>query len=124
MKRAGLEATTSELRTRAVELGRQTMREIEIAADSIDAGTADPRILRSTLFLRLSSVPAVTEAVLRDDPVASMLDLYVFNAQLSGFLASSAGSSVLGDDVAMGRRAMARLAGRWEGRWRPRWGPM
>ena len=115
MKRAGLEATTSELRTRAVELGRQTMREIEIAADSIDTGPADPRILRNTLFLRLSTVPAVTEAVLREDPVAAMLDLYTVNAQLSGFLASPAGSSALGDDVAMGRRAMARLAERWEG---------
>jgi hypothetical protein len=114
VKRAGLEATTSELRTRAVELGRETMREIEIAADSIDAGTADPRILRNTLFLRLSSVPAVTEAVLREDPVVAMLDLYGFNAQLKDFLASPAGSAALGDGAAIARRAVGRLAERWE----------
>lgn len=114
MKRAGLETSTSELRSRAVELGRGTLGGIERAADSIDARTTDPRIRRNTLLMRLSSVTAVTEAVLREDPGVAMLDLYACHSQIAAFLASPAGTADFGDDVTILERAIARGAQRWE----------
>lgn len=109
-----MEASTSELRTRAVELGRQTIQEIEIAADSIDSRTTDGGIRRNTLYWQLSSVPAAGEAVLRDDPVVAMLDLYAFGLQLSDFLASPAGTLAFGPDVPIAQRAIVRARQRWE----------
>src|SRR5262245_18231023 len=47
VKRAGLQASTAELRTRAVELGRELMREVELAADSIASRSTDPAIRRN-----------------------------------------------------------------------------
>jgi len=113
-KTAGLQASTTELRTRAVELGREMMREIEYAADSIANGTTDTAIVANTLYLKLSSVPGMTEAVLRDDPVIAMLDLYGFRAQLSDFFASPAGLRSLGKDVTVAQEAMTRFDARWE----------
>jgi len=113
-KQSGLEASTSELRTRAVELGRELMREIEYAADSIDAGTVDPQIRANTLYWKLSSVPAMTEAVLREDPVIAMVDLYGFRVQLSDFLASPTGQAAFGKDVTVAQQAMVRFDQRWE----------
>src|SRR5512144_377956 len=91
VQRAGLESSTAELRIRAVELGREAMREIEIAADSIDTRTDDLHVRRNTLYFRLSAVPALTEASLRPDPVVAMLDLYAFRSQIANFVASPAG---------------------------------
>ena len=113
-KNARIEASTAELRLRVVELGREAMREVEIAADSIDAGDADARFRRNTLLWKLSTVSAASEAVLRENPVHAMVDLYAFRLQLDGFLASPAGSAAFGADVVVGRRAVARFARRWE----------
>jgi len=115
VKRAGLEASTAELRTRAVELGRELMREIELAADSISSRSTDPAIRRNCALLKLSTLSAGTEAVLRQDPVVTMLDLYAFRVQLSDFLSSPAGYSSLGPDVSIAQRTLARIASMWEG---------
>jgi len=114
VKRAGLESSTSELQALAVELGRESMGQIEIAADSIDAGTDDFTIRRNTLYLRLSCVPAVTEASLRQDPVVAMLDLYAFRLQMANFVASPAGHAAFGDQAPIAERAIGRNAARWD----------
>lgn len=114
VEQAGLTSSTAELRTRAVELGREAMREVEIAGDSIDAGTDDITIQRNTLYFRLSAVPALTEASLRPDPVVAMLDLYAFRLQVANFVASPAGRAALGDQIAIAERAIERNGERWE----------
>ena len=107
------QASTAELRAQTVELGRETLREIVVAADSIDARTTDPRIHRSTLYWRLSSLAAVQEASLRQDPVLAIIDLLTFELQLQHFLASPAGAAIFGVDVPIAERAVARLTERW-----------
>src|SRR5262245_53852120 len=114
VKQLGIEASTSEVRTRLVELGRDVLRATELAADSIDARTTEPRIRRNTLLWRLSSVPAVSEAVLREDPVAAALDFAAYRGQLTAFLASAAGESTFGPDVVIARRGIAALSESWE----------
>jgi hypothetical protein len=113
-KNAQIEASTAELRLRAVELGRDAMREVEIAADSIDARSVAARIRRNTLLWMLSTVSGATEAALRDNPVHAMVDLYAFRLQMEGFLSSTAGYANFGADVALGQRAVARFAKRRE----------
>lgn len=114
LKQASIEASTSELRTRVVELGRDAMREVEQAADSIDNRTTDAKIHGNTLLLRLSTVSGATEAVLREDPIIAIVDIYAFRLQLSAFFSSPAGISYFGEDAAIGGRAMDRLAAGWE----------
>jgi len=107
------EASTAELRAQTVELARETLREIVVAADSIDARTTDPGIHRSTLYWRLSSLAAVQEASLRQDPVLAIIDLLTLELQLQQFLASPAGAATFGADVPIAERAIARLTERW-----------
>lgn len=112
--KAGVQASTSELRARVVDLGREAIREMEIAADSIDAGTADTLVWRNTLYLRLSTVSAIEEAVLREDPAISMLDLWALRVQMSDYLASPAGSEAFGAGIPIAERATARQVERWD----------
>jgi hypothetical protein len=114
MERNQLESSTSELRTLAVEMGRESMRQIEVVADSMDAGTESLKVHRNTLYLRLSSVTAITEASLQPDPVHAMLDLYAFRLQLANFVSSPAGYEAFGDQFAIAQRALERNAARWE----------
>jgi hypothetical protein len=114
MERNELESSTSELRTLAVEMGRESLRQIEIVADSMDAGTESLKVHRNTLYLRLSSVTAITEASLQPDPVHAMLDLYAFRLQLANFVSSPAGYEAFGDQSAIAQRALERNAARWE----------
>src|SRR5262249_61858000 len=109
VKQAGTQASTSEVRPRVVELGRDVLRATEIAADSIDAVTSDPQIRRHTLLWRLSSVPAVTEAVLREDPVVESIDLFAYHGQLYAFLLSPAAVDAFGPRVGIAPRRIARL---------------
>jgi hypothetical protein len=73
------------LRTQTVSIGTEFLRQIEIAADSIEASTKDTRIQRNALEWKLSSVPAVEEAVLRGDLMIAVLDLSAFRQQLAAF---------------------------------------
>lgn len=114
LKQASIEATTSELRTHGVELGRQLVQEIDVACDSIDAGTTDPQVRRNTLLFRLSTLSGATEAALREDPVVSMLDLYAFKDQLANFTASPLAATSFGPGVPCTQRAVDRFARSWE----------
>jgi hypothetical protein len=114
VKMAKIDASTSELRTRLVEAGRDILRATEVAADSIDAATTDPSIRRNTLLWRLCSVPAATEAVLREDPIVATLDITAYRDQLLAFLDSPNGMATFGPGTGFARREIARLGADWE----------
>jgi hypothetical protein len=113
VKRAGIEASDLELRTATVALGRDFLREIETAGDSIEAQTKDVAIRRNSLQWKLSSVSAIEEAVLREDPVISMVDLTAFRGQTRNFLDSPAGAETFGADLPIAQRALARVETGW-----------
>jgi len=113
-KRAGFEGSNLELRTQTVSIGTEFLRQIEIAADSIEASTKDTRIQRNALEWKLSSVPAVEEAVLRGDLMIAVLDLSAFRQQLAAFLGSHAGHEAFGDQLPLAQHALDRLAPEWE----------
>jgi hypothetical protein len=113
MKQAGIQASDVELRTATVALGRDLLREIEVAGDSIEAMTKDVGVRRNSLLWKLSCVPAVEEAVLRQDPVVAMIDLSAFQAQASDFLESPAGAETFGAELVVAQRGIARLQAGW-----------
>jgi hypothetical protein len=113
VQQAGAKYSQLELQIDVVELGREMMHTVEIAADSIDSLTTDPAVRRNTLLWRISTVPAATEAVLRPDPVIAMLDLYVLRVQQSEFLASPAGANAFGDALPVAQQAMDRVQQQW-----------
>jgi hypothetical protein len=113
-KRAGIEASNLEMSMRTVALGREFLREVEIAGDSIEARTPDISIHRNSLQWKLSCVPAVEEAVLCEDHVIAMLDLTAFRLQMAAFLDSPAGAEAFGAELPFAQHALARLGPKWE----------
>lgn len=113
VKQAGIEASDLELRTATVALGRDCLREIEIAGDSIEAHAQSVAIRRNSLQWKLSCVPAIEEAVLREDPVISILDLTAFRGQVRNFLDSPAGAETFGAELPIAQRALVRLEAGW-----------
>ena len=111
----GAEYAQLELQINVVELGRDMMHAVEIAADSIDSLSTDAGVRRNTLLWRISTVPAATEAVLQPDPVIAMLDLYIFRLQQADFLASPAGARAFGDSVPVAQQAMEQIGEEWRG---------
>jgi hypothetical protein len=112
--RAGLQTSTIELSLRTVELGREFLREIEMAGDSIAVQTTDLRIKRNSLQWKLSCVPAVEEAVLRQDRMIAMIDLTAFRQQVVEFLDSAAGAEAFGTELPFAQRALVRFAPAWD----------
>ncbi len=77
--------------------------------DALPAGT-DPAIRSQALRLKLGAVTESTRAAAGSSPIASLLDTWAFALQLRDFLATGAGSDLLGSAQPGARLATARLA--------------
>ena len=91
-----LAVSTSQLQLRAFEMGRNLSTLIEQAADSITALTADPVIRRNALLWKISGVPLVQEAALRNDPQVATVDLLAFTVQQRDYLTTGSGRNSFG----------------------------
>jgi len=80
---ASINVSAGEIRVRAVQLGRLFSAEIERAADSIRAVTAEPSIRRHALLWKMYAIPAAQEAVLLPDPAPSIVDAWAFARSLT-----------------------------------------
>jgi len=70
---------------------------IEETADSIIAGSTDPRIRREALVWKLDAVPAMREAIFRPDALGALFDSAAFAAQMVNYFESGRGRELLGD---------------------------
>jgi len=89
-------STAELLQLKSFETGRQISTIIELAADSIQEATTDPVVRRNALLLKISAIPLVQEAALRNDPVIAVADLLAFTIQLSDYLTTGSGESSFG----------------------------
>ena len=89
-------ASASEVRVRAVQLGRHFAIEIERAADSIRAVTDEPAVRRHALLWKMYAIPAAHEAVLLPDPAMSIMDIWAFAKQMERYFDGGAGRDVFG----------------------------
>jgi len=106
-----IEASASEVRVRAVQLGRLFAMEIERAADSIRAVTAEPSIRRHALLWKMYAIPAAHEAVLLPDPGLSIADAWAFAIQMEDYFDQGAGQNVFGPHQSIALDAVRRLEG-------------
>ncbi len=106
-----IEASASEVRVRAVQLGRLFATEIERAADSIRAVTAEPSIRRHALLWKMYAIPAAHEAVLLPDPGLSIADAWAFAIQMEDYFDQGAGQNVFGPHQSIALDAVRRLEG-------------
>lgn len=91
-----LAISTNQLQLRAFEMGRNLSTLIEQAADSILAASADPDVRRSALLWKISGIPLVQEAALRNDPQVAAVDLLAFTVQQLDYLTTGSGRNSFG----------------------------
>jgi hypothetical protein len=89
-------ASASQLQLRAFEMGRNLSGLIEQAADSIIVASADPDIRRNALLWKISGIPLVQEAALRNDPLVATVDLLAFTVQQRDYLTTGSGRESFG----------------------------
>ncbi len=106
---APVDASVSEIRIRAVQLGRLFSAEIERAADSIRVISGEPSIRRHALLWKMYAIPAAHEAVLLPDPALSILDVWAFALQMEEYFERGAGQNVFGPHQNIALDAVRRL---------------
>jgi hypothetical protein len=89
--------SASQLQLQSYEKGRNLSTIIEQAADSIQASSTDPTVRRNALLLKISAIPLIQEAALRNDPHIASVDLWAFTVQLSDYLTTGSGRTSFGD---------------------------
>lgn len=102
-------ATTREMRTRVVQLGRQISARIEQAADSIEMQSTDAQIQRQALLWKMHAIPATQEAVLLHDPFLAFLDAWAFAKQMKDYFANGSGRHLFGDHQPIAVQAAIRM---------------
>lgn len=103
--------SASELQLRDFEMGRNLSARIAEAADQIIAESTDPAVRRHAMLWKISAVPLVQEAALRNDPQVAGMDLLAFSIQQVDYFTTGSGRSTFGPAQAIAIEA-ARAAAR------------
>jgi len=91
-----LSVSANQLQLQTFEMGRYLATLIEQAADSIKAGSTDPAIRHNALLWKISAIPLVQEAALRNDPHVAGVDLLAFTVQQREYFTTGAGRNSFG----------------------------
>jgi len=104
--------SANQLQLQSFEMGRNLSTILEQAADSIQAVSTDPAVRRNALLLKISAIPLIQEAALRNDPHIASVDLLAFTEQLSDYLTTGSGSASFGaaQPIAVAAAASAERA--------------
>jgi hypothetical protein len=106
------QATLSEATLRATlhDFGRRYIAVTEATAARIrQENPGDTEIRRRTLIWRLRINQLGVQALLRPDPVASMIDMWAFSAQVTEYLESGDGSDLFGASQELAVKNARRL---------------
>ena len=88
--------SANELQLRDFEVGRSLSARIAEAADQIRAQAADPAVRRNAMLWKISAIPLVQEAALRNDPQVAGMDLLAFSIQQVDCFTTGSGRSTFG----------------------------
>ncbi|MBI3805268.1 MAG: hypothetical protein HY282_16075 [Nitrospirae bacterium] len=91
------EVTRKEINYQLFDFVARYSRRIEFAADQIAEATSDPKVQYQSLLWKLHAVPAAFLAIVHQDPVAILVDLWALCAQQTAYFASGAGKDLFGD---------------------------
>jgi len=92
----GVTLSANELQLRDFEMGRNLSARIAEAADQIIAQSTDPAVRRNAMLWKISAVPLVQEAALRNDPQVAGIDLLAFSLQQVDYFTTGSGRSTFG----------------------------
>ena len=92
----GITLSANELQLRDFEMGRSLSARIAEVADQISAQSTDPVVRRNAMLWKISAVPLVQEAALRNDPQVAGMDLLAFTIQQADYFATGSGRSTFG----------------------------
>ena len=101
--------TADQLQLRVYEAGREASAVIVAAADSIERAAGDPAVRRRALQWKISAVPLVQEASLRNDPLVAGVDLAAFAVQQAQYFESGDGRDAFGSQQAIALNASRRV---------------
>ena len=107
----GISLSANELQLRDFEMGRGLSARIAEAADQILAQSTDPAVRRNAMLWKISAVPLVQEAALRNDPHVAGVDLLAFSIQQVDYFTTGSGRRTFGPAQAIAIEA-ARDAAR------------
>jgi hypothetical protein len=107
----GIRLSAKELQLRDFEMGRSLSTRIAEAADQIIAQSMEPAVRRNAMLWKISAVPLVQEAALRNDPHVAGVDLLAFSIQQVDYFTAGSGRSTFGPAQAIAIEA-ARDAAR------------
>jgi len=107
----GIRLSANELQLRDFEMGRSLSTRIAEAADQIIAQSTEPAVRRNAMLWKISAVPLVQEAALRNDPHVAGVDLLAFSIQQVDYFTTGSGRSTFGPAQAIAIEA-ARDAAR------------
>jgi len=98
------------LQLRVYEAGRDASVSIIAAADSIALVSSDPAVRRRALQWKISAVPLVQEASLRNDPLVAGVDLAAFGVQQQEYFATGEGKDAFGSQQPIAVNASRTMA--------------
>ena len=95
--RADVAVTAEQIRIRMRSLVEPLSGVIVESADLIGAGTTNRSVRREALLWKLEGVPALREALFRQNPYVAIMDSWVLTWQMIDYFESGRGREVLGD---------------------------
>jgi len=93
--------SANQLQLQCFEVGRIVSTIIEQAADSIMVVSTDPVVRRNALLWKITGIPLVQEAALRNDPMVAAVDLLAFTLQQQDHFTSGSGREAFGPEQAI-----------------------
>lgn len=90
-------SSASELSSRNQSLLALYSAEVETAADKIISGSPSPSARRQALVWKAEAIPVMQATLLNSDPIAAMLDTWVFITQMTAFMERPERKNTMGD---------------------------
>src|SRR3954452_5954089 len=84
------------LRARMHEYSITFAAQVETAATAIEQRAADPTARRNALLWRLRSIPEMRKACFRLEPIAALVDAWIFSRQMEQLFSEGAGAQAFG----------------------------
>ena len=101
------------LRLRMHEYAITFAAEVDLAATAIEARTADSAVRRNALLWRVRAIPEMRKACFRMEPVAALVDAWIFARQMDQLFTDGGGAAAFGgfqpEAIDVSRRLVQQL---------------
>ena len=107
------DARVEALRARMYKYSITFAAEVDLAATAMERRAADSTVRRNALLWRIRAVPEMRKACFRMEPVAALIDAWIFARQMDQLFSEGAGAAAFGtfqpEAVAVSRRLLDQM---------------